>query len=374
VDVAREAGVSVSTASVVLNPPVNAPPVSAGRAARVREAARSLGYTPNYHARTMRTGRAMNIAFVVDTGSRGNHPHTRLASSYFSQMLAGVEAVAAHHGYSTMLFGASHEQRALEMALEGAEQRRVDGLVICELGAYDVTQRVIARKLEQPLVFLGGTSAPANPHPVVEWPTSQAIALAIDHLAEQGHRSFLWVNAPNRSPNLQPGRPDETERREADFFREIHRRGLQGDCLKLHETLPNADDLREQRHVVARAELQKLAAERALSDHLDNRSTAEVTAILGYNDTIAIGCVGALHERGVDVPRDISVVGIDDIEAAFCVPALTTVSHELVEMGQLAASRLLELIEEPARKRTNAERIVVEPRLIVRRSTAAVRR
>lgn len=368
VDVAREAGVSISTASVVLNPSPNAPAVSPNRAARVREAAKQLGYRANYHARTMRTGRAMSIGFVVDTGPTGNLPDRRLGLSFFSTMLGGVEAAAAARGYCTVLFGSSPKRRAMELGIEAVEQRRVDGLVVCELGAADMTRRVIDRKVTQPLVFLGGSRVADNPYTSVGWSTQDAIVMAVDHLAGLGHRSFLWV-APDRE-----GSSDEGAVRESVFLREMVRRGFQADCLHFDPNHPTPDlpAASGASRPPGRGERLKLSAAEALNDFLSDSDSKPFTAAICFNDVTAIGCVSALQSRGLSVPNDVSIVGIDDIEAAFCCPALTTVSHRLDELGLTAARRLLEIIDGgPDAKMPDHERIVLDPVLVIRDSTAA---
>jgi LacI family transcriptional regulator len=100
------------------------------------------------------------------------------------------------------------------------------------------------------------------------------------------------------------------------------------------------------------------------------RASRDFTALVGFNDIAAIGAVRALHEAGIRVPQDVSVVGFDDIVSAeFSVPSLTTVRQPLTEMGKLGASILLERIADPERKYDPS--IFVKPRLMVRESTAA---
>ena len=99
------------------------------------------------------------------------------------------------------------------------------------------------------------------------------------------------------------------------------------------------------------------------------RANREFTAFVAFNDISAIGAIRALHEAGLRVPQDVSVVGFDDIVSAeFSVPSLTTVRQPLTEMGNLGASILLERIADPERKYEPS--IFVEPRLMVRESTA----
>ena len=98
------------------------------------------------------------------------------------------------------------------------------------------------------------------------------------------------------------------------------------------------------------------------------------TALFAFNDLSAIGAIGALREKGLNVPGDVSVVGFDDIQsAAFQNPALTTVRQPLRKMGMIAAETVLRRIARPGMD-TVTSRVMVEPELVVRESTAAVGR
>ena len=97
--------------------------------------------------------------------------------------------------------------------------------------------------------------------------------------------------------------------------------------------------------------------------------TKDFTALVCFNDTAAIGAIRALHEAGMQVPRDVSVVGFDDIlTAEFHVPSLTTIRQPLARMGQLASKILLERIANPGK--TYPPSILVKPQLVIRESTA----
>jgi DNA-binding LacI/PurR family transcriptional regulator len=101
-------------------------------------------------------------------------------------------------------------------------------------------------------------------------------------------------------------------------------------------------------------------------------TTRDFTALVAFNDTAAIGAIRALHEGGMDCPRDVSVIGFDNIVSAeFQVPSLTTIRQPLSMMGRLAAKILLDRIANPDKK--YAASILVKPKLIVRESTARVR-
>lgn len=356
-DVARQAGVSVSTASVVLNPRPNGPAVSAERSARVREAARELGYIPNYHARTMRTGRAMTIAFALDTGATGNVPDTRLGSSFFSMIVAGVEAMASSRGYSTALFGAvSEKRRALDEAAEAVQQRRVDGIVAPAMLAEDVIRRMMARRVDRPIVLIDWLGR--SRYPVVEWDETAAVDLALDHLAKLGHRELLWLGPP-------PRYGDAAVRRQTLFMKAVLHLGLSARCI-------HAPNFGSQEHAsdLSRRERSILSAGRALGDYLSSCDRPKFTAIICFNDLMALGALGALRDAGVEVPRHVSVTGFDDLEAIYALPRLTTITREMPALGQRAAEVLIDWIEHPDRGRpADGMREVVAPRLIVRDST-----
>jgi LacI family transcriptional regulator len=174
-----------------------------------------------------------------------------------------------------------------------------------------------------------------------------AALLALKHLAELGHKEIAFMKGPASSSDSEdrwkaivqvsrqlniPIRPELTLR-------------LEGDTASQDLGYPYAKQLLSR--------------------------NAPFTALFGYNDNSAIGAIRAIHEAGLRVPEDISVVGFDDIQgAAYCNPALTTVRQPIEKMGEIAARSLLDRIEN---HKTYVPEIAIEPEFVVRKSTARPR-
>lgn len=357
-DVARHAGVSVSTASVVLNPGRNGKHVSDEVKARVRAAAMELGYVANYHARSMKLGRAMNIGVPLDTGGWFHHLHGRLAHPYFAHLVGGIEVTCARAGYSTLMLATEKEDLAPLRAIRGIKQRRLDGAVVPgTIGRLAYVHEMTIWHPE-PLVLVEYGRATELPN--VLWDEDEAVRLAVSHLAELGHRRLLWLgprDAPDTGFHL----------RETLFLMAIVRQQLAAELCEFDR--PTAGTHADwPRHP---EELAADAAEGALAAYLADGRRG-FTAVVCYNDYIAAGAYRALAAAGRRVPRDVSVLGFDDFLAPWMSPKLTSLDRRLLDVGQKATEIVLAMIERPAEaeSRFRGHREVVAPRLVVRDSTA----
>jgi len=343
----------VSTASVVLNAGHRRKKVSAARTAAVREAARRLGYAPNYHARSMKLGRADSIGVVLDTGltedeTLGGH---RLSNSYFGALVGAIDSRLTAKGFCTTIIGGTGDATALQRTLAALRQRRLDGVVVLT-GTQSVAGVRQFVEADRPAVLV---EYPTEIDlPVVNWDERKGVALAIEHLAGLGHREILWLGPE--------GLDSPAGAREVLFVREAwdaQRRG--SSCrFRVRPTLGQAD--------FPDAAVADGATEALLQ--LTGSERPPFTGIVCFNDATAIGACRALTQMGMRIPEDVSVVGIDDLHAAFCIPRLTSISHRLKEMGKRAADMLNEAIgDTDAWHAMLGRRVVVEPTLSVREST-----
>jgi DNA-binding LacI/PurR family transcriptional regulator len=196
--------------------------------------------------------------------------------------------------------------------------------------------------------------------PVVDWDEKACVRLAVHHLAALGHRDLLWLGPVNSRL------PEHGVQREQIFLDGAAKAGLRGGVCRYGPIFYGPRDDYASRTVEA--------AEDALRARLQEGGR-RFTGIVCYNDVTAIGACGALLEAGLKVPVDVSVVGIDDVEAPLCIPRLTSVSHKLAEMGTRATELVLEMVEDPkAYRRLQGRRELLQPELIVRRSTGPARR
>ena len=349
-EVAKQAGVSLATASMVLNPGKQHCRVSEACAQRVRNAAEQLGYVANYHAQSMKLGRAGVIAVALDLGSPGKSRHSELGSTYFGTILGAIELYTRNLGYHMTIVGPDETLRAPERGLLGLKQRRFDGLIVPAV-VYRKPPQFMIDAPHVPIVvieFLGETQLP-----VVDWDESAGVALAVQHFKELGHRELLWLG-PADEANRPPSR------REQSFVNAAREAGIK--TSSCHFEYPGSDykDYR-----AAMADTAEVAMTRHLKEH-----RRKFTGVLCYNDVVGIGACGALAQAGLSVPGDVSVIGFDDVESSIAIPRMTSVSHKLHDMGLRAAELVWKMVgDEASRESLRGHREIIQPELVVRKST-----
>jgi LacI family transcriptional regulator len=319
-EVSRHAGVSIATASRVLNGSTH--PVSEGTRDRVLAAADELGYRPSELARALvkRTSRIVGV-IVGD-----------IVDPYFAEIARGVEDVAARDGHLTMVCNADRRPAAELAHLGVLRDYHAAGVVFAGSGYEDAAEEPALQALVDELQEAGSVvvalAARDLDCPSVLVDNRAAARVAAEHLLELGHRRIAFVEGP-------PGLHTSAQRR-AGFL----------------DAVPDGALLAGGFEFEAGA-----AAAEALLDDLPD-------AVLAVNDEAAIGLLTALRRAGVDVPGRISVAGIDDTRPARLVD-LTSVSLPLNQLGATAARVILE----------GAEGDVVLPhRLVVRGTTARTAR
>ncbi|MDQ0031678.1 LacI family DNA-binding transcriptional regulator [Arthrobacter bambusae] len=308
-DVARRAGVSLSTASRALN---NAYGVSVGTRARVLESAHALDFVVSPDARRLATGTTGRVALVV--------PH--LDRWFFGQITSGIERVLSQANLDVLLYHVDDEQHRREFLTKLPARRKVDAVVIV---AFPVTEEDQTRleKIGAKIVAAGSRS---NAYPSVGIDDYAAGRLAMDHLLSLGHTRIAMIALRN------PDQPDwSTDRDRAQAYR---------DALNEHG-LPMDPDL------VREVELVPADAAEAIGDILDTAAEPP-TAVYTHADELAFGVLRILRNRGHRVPEDISVIGIDDHPMAELLD-LTTIAQDVRAQGATAGRLVLQALGlEPA--------------------------
>jgi LacI family transcriptional regulator len=352
-EVAKLSGVSVSTVSMVLNRTKRAERISDECAQRVREAARKLGYVPNYHARSMKLGVAETIGLSVEIEACPERGSSELADLFFASVIGSVELRLRREGYMLSIVGPGEKTTALARGRKAIQQRRFDGLLV--LGVSSFINAPLPEDIEdEPIVVIeypGSTTLP-----VIDFDDEQAVDLAVDHLLELGHRRLMWVG------------PDDDPSGKATIRRDrLRARAQEAGGTSVEQCLyQSGADVWSQHgeHIVD-------AAEQAVESCIARRgASSTVTGVVCWNDATALGVSRALQRAGRSVPGDVSVVGMDNFEAGLGCPKLTTIDHRAFEMGFRAAELLLEIAFDGDRRaelRGHVEKLA--PRLIVRDST-----
>ncbi|MBN1248078.1 MAG: LacI family DNA-binding transcriptional regulator [Anaerolineae bacterium] len=329
-DIAHAVGVSHSTVSRALN---DSPLINEKTRARIQAVATEMGYIPNAVARGLKAQRSSTVGLVV----------TSLTDPFFSEVMAGVDAVAGAADLS-MFVTASHNDPEREMAvIETFHRRRVDGIIVAASRLSNRYRNRLAR-IQVPIVLLNQHTDETQPdfHSVA-FDEREGARLAVEHLLDLGHRRIGYLGLGNRQRS--------NRLRHEGYERALRDAGI----------VPAPDWA----HVVPEHEIGTLddaaVGERAFPALLDSG----VTAALCYNDRTAAGALVACRQQRVQVPVGISIVGFDDIELARWIsPPLTTVRQPREAMGRVAMEMMLALLAGDA-----VEDRVLMPELVRREST-----
>jgi DNA-binding LacI/PurR family transcriptional regulator len=317
-DVARVAGVSPATVCRALTTPEL---VRAPTRARVVQAAHDLGYSPNRAARGLITGRTGNLGLIVPD----------LANPFFPSVVKGIQARAREAGY-TVFLADTDEDASVEAELVRALSKQVDGMVLCSPRMIEDELRSIAG--DKPMVMLNRR---VGRIPSVTVDNVGGMRQAVAHLTALGHRRIAYAGGPRSSWS--------------------NRERLRG----LRAVAPSAGvQLVEIGNFTPQFASGLAAADLVLA--------ADVSAVIAYNDVMALGLLNRLRARSVNAPTDISVIGIDDVAlAAMIDPPLTTVALPKQQIGRCGVDLLLALMENP--DRVGVARRELDTQLMVRGST-----
>jgi DNA-binding LacI/PurR family transcriptional regulator len=344
--VARAAGVSKATVSLVLNGRGGPLRISAATREAVADWAHRLGYQPNHAARNLRRRRSNAISLLV----------WRLSSAYFTEIAAGVQAATERNGYDVNVVDAGPvdaEVRALRHLRTGAS----DGVIVAT--GYHTTRGPALEALRElaqqgaPLVMLLDRS-PDPRIASIRIDDEGGAYLATRHLVSLGHRHIAHISIRGGRFDVDDASPQFD--RYHGYVRALSEANLAVD--------PTA--------VVQGAGL--MAGGRASTAELLSRfpdARHRPTAIFVYNDLAAVGVLRGLFEAGLRVPQDMAIVGFHGLELGlFTTPSLTSVSHARAQLGEMGASMLLDLIERPGVAPHPAEQ-VLPVELVIRESCGA---
>jgi LacI family transcriptional regulator len=332
-DLADHLGLAPATVSLVMNGSPVADTIAQETRDLIFETARKLNYRPNFFARSLRTGRSFTIGVLVPEISEG----------YNATVLSGIEDHLLQEGY--FYFVASHRfrQDLIEEYPQMLLNRSVDGLI--------VVTTPWRRELPIPVVAVSSHDETKGVTNIV-LDHRRAADLALRHLVELGHRKIAVIKGQDFVPDTE---------------------------VRWNAIAAAARDL----GVPISPKLTVQIERNSPSPELGYRVTQDLlasgepfTALFAFNDISALGAMRAIDEYGWRVPRDVSVVGFDNINtAAYHIPGLTTVQQPLVRMGTMAAETVLRRITRPKDELARiAAKIIVEPELIVRGTTAAAPR
>lgn len=325
-DVATRAGVSASTVSHVIN---NTRYVSDETSAKVVEAIQKLNYYQNSKAKGLVTGRSHIIGLVVSD----------ITNPFFPELVGGVEKNAIQQGFDVFLFNTDYDSERAAIITRRLIEQKVDGAIIMTTEIeYGLVNKLTSSEIPLVLLDWGVTD---NLVSNIKENFMTGIDEAINHLVELGHRKIAFISGPLKLKTANT-------RKEAFLTSMSKYHGIVDDPI------------------IVEGDFKSDGGESAVIKILS--STKLPTAILVANDLMAIGAIKGIKSKGLRVPHDISVIGLDDIFIASKMdPPLTTINLPRYQIGEMAWRLLHSLIlNNPKIGREEA----IDTRLVIRGTTA----
>ncbi|MBT9332880.1 LacI family DNA-binding transcriptional regulator [Paracidobacterium acidisoli] len=323
-EVAQLAKVSTATVSRTIN---GSSKVTPETAERVRRAIEQLRFYPNTNARALGSGKSSLYGLIISD----------ITNPFFPELVKSFEDIAVQHGQEVLVANTNYDPARMEICVSRMLQRKVDGVAI-------MTSEMDEKFIDEfnsrgiPLVFLD-TGKPQKLISNIVIDYAAGVNAAVEHLIGFGHTSVGFISGPMSLASARI-------RRKA-FVSSLKQKGVRLDPSMIEEGNHRVDGGHD-------------AMARLLSKRI------RPTAVLASNDMTAIGALGAIHERGLRVPEDISLAGFDDIEiSSFTQPSLTTVKLSRNDVAKVAFRSLYDI-------NVNAGKggeYRIQPLLVVRRST-----
>jgi DNA-binding LacI/PurR family transcriptional regulator len=326
-DVAKHARVSIATVSRTIN---SVPSVDKQLAERVWKAIGELNYFPNTQARALVSGRTRLLGLLI----------SEITNPFFPELIEGFEEIAVAHGYEILIGSTNYDLGRMTTCIRRMLERHVEGVAVMTFGIEQPLLEELSSR-DIPMVFVdAGPHGPLVRTLVVDY--RKGIQEGVQHLAALGHRNIAFISGPLRQGSAQA--------RKAAFIESIEEAGLEANpewLVEGNHTLEGG--MRTMKHLLSLKDLP--------------------TAIMCSNDMTAIGALRVLAGAGLKVPKEMSVIGFDDIHMAeFVYPPLTTVRMSRKDLARGAFESLRSVAEslEPSQQR----QWTIPTRLIVRQSTS----
>lgn len=335
-EVARKAGVSVTTASRALS---GYDDVADDTRKRIQHTADQLGYKPNLMARRLKTRRTETIGVIIPSDKPD------FVNPFVTSFLSGVGNEAAKNQFDLMISthapNSRGEKDAYARAVAGGW---VDGVLVLRTRRSDWRIKYLHDN-NHPFVAYGRSNFDFS-YPYIDEDSITSIRLVTEHLITHGHRSIAFIAPPN------------------DLMFSLLRREGYIKTMRQH-------DLPVRPEWIFEGDMTQRGGYEAMNNLFALKKRP--TAIIAGNDLMAIGALDAVKDRGLKIGQDISIASFDDIPvAAYTDPPLTTIRQSIFDVGRMACEMLLHLIEEKEPPRTST--ILLKPDLVIRKSTGPIRR
>lgn len=327
IDIAKEANVSISTVSRVFN---GSTAVSKKTKRKVEKAMEDLNYIPNAIARSLVCKTSNTIGIVASD----------LTNPFFTEVIDGIEDYFNSQGFTLILSNSRYKVEKENLYISQMVEKRVDGIII--LNAYSENMPLISKiKNTVPIVAIQAVLAGVD---CVNTRDEDGAYKAVDFLIKQGHTKIAFLKYNFENTTL-------TNR-------------LKG-YYKAHKD----SGLAINKNYILTSEFSPYCGYHMANEILNN--FPEVTAIFAFNDQIALSTYNAIQTRGLKIPDDMSIIGVDNIEyGSLTAPKLTTVEQPTYQMGKNAAELLLRRIKDE--NISEPQEIILPTKLIIKESTRKI--
>ncbi|MFB5662552.1 LacI family DNA-binding transcriptional regulator [Alteribacillus sp. HJP-4] len=306
-DVAKYANVSIATVSRILNN--TSVGYSDKTKKKVLQAIDELSYKPNAVARGLINNKTQTIGVLFPS----------VSGMVTSELLYGIEGVAHQHGHSIIVCNTSSSGKKTVDYLRLLNEKRVDGLVFASEVLKNEHYQLI-EEMRIPAVLVS-TKSPRHPLPYVKVDDRDAAYTAVSYLIDNGHRSIGMMSGSPKDPIA--GRPR-----------------IEGYKAALQE-----NDITVEKSYIVDAEGFSYENGRTAFEKLLKQASG-ITAVFAASDEMAVGAIASAYKIGVNIPKDISIIGYDNIKISeMAVPPLTTLAQPLREMGEKSAELLFEALK-----------------------------
>ncbi|SEN31404.1 LacI family DNA-binding transcriptional regulator [Lihuaxuella thermophila] len=328
-DVAKAAGVSITTVSRVLNQYTDVNPKTRQKVLKVIE---QMGYQPNSVARSLVKNRTQTVGLVVSDLSKYRSGH-----HFMFDVLCGINDRAQELGYDLVLFSTTPTAQKKTTYMDFVKQRRVDGVVMMGIRLDDpYTHEVVEASIPSVLIDVPLTSKTCS---YVMTDNVKGAKMAVEHLINLGHRQIGFVNGHDQAA--------VSKERLTGYIQ-----ALEGAGLSYHPDYVYYGNFEQE--------------DGAQGVRCLKQRHPEISAVFFASDLMAIGGIKYIQSSGGQVPRDLSIVGFDDISlASLMQPALTTIRQMRYEMGRAAVETLLRMLENGETGRG----MILPPELVLRETT-----
>jgi LacI family transcriptional regulator len=308
VDVAKKANVSVATVSRVMNGNY---PVKAETKQRVLEVIEELNYIPNMQARELTQKKSATIGVVVPS----------INNMFFPEVITGIETSLKLNSLSLVLACSNNDSAEEKLCVNNLLSRNVSGIIVIDPNSENVESKFyhgISKRT--PVVFVNGPSVSSNISSVIN-DEAMGANMALSHLLENNHKDILFVRGKD------------------SYSYDVKEKVYKSTMDKLNSFNPkniiNIGNGNSSETV-----------DNTVNIFLNVLKKSSATAVFACNDLMAVGVLNACKKLNLDVPKDLSIIGFDNIDLSkFVEPKLTTIDQNMFLLGTNAATLLLEKIE-----------------------------